>query len=393
MDLLNRWPDTWPTLASMRKEGAWFSNATVGSSPSNTPPSHATIGTGAFPREHGMVDEYAMIDGIFEKPNERGPAAMLRPTLADVYDLARNNQPVVAELGSLSAHVMMMSHGLQYEGGDADIAVAREVEDAATGGDDAGLAWALTSSMAPYYTLPAYANDPEIEAAFVDAKNDLDLLDGKSDRKWRDQSIEGMRDGFNTPARTPYQTALFEEVVTREGFGEDNVTDLLYLNYKMIDTLGHQFSADGVEMSDALSIQDQNLKTFVDFLNDEVGEGEWAMILTADHGMQRDPAVSGAFPIDIDHLEDAVNEVFSPPDGPDVLIDARPTQMWLDEDVLATRGATLDDVSAFLMSLTQSDTTGAVEPEPGHGDDLVFDAVFPSSVMEQMPCIQRDPSG
>jgi hypothetical protein len=159
----------------------------------------------------------------------------------------------------------------------------------------------------------------------------------------------------------------------------------------MIDTLGHQFSADGVEMSDALAIQDQNLDAFVDFLNDEVGEGEWAMMLTADHGMQRDPAVTGAFPIDIDDLETAINDTFSAPNGRKVLIDARPTQMWLDEDVLAARGATLEDVSAFLMSLTEADTTGAVEPKPGHEDDLVFDAVFPSTVMDQMPCIQNDP--
>jgi hypothetical protein len=392
MDLLNRWPDDWPTLAAMREDGAWFSKAEVGSSPSNTPPSHATIGTGAFPRQHGMIDEYAMIDGELVKPNSQGPSLMLLPTLADVYDLARNNQPVVGGLGSLSAHVMMMSHGQEYDGGDADIAVTREVEYAKTGGDDAAEDWLLTGSMAPYYYFPTYANDPEIEAVFEQAKDDLDQLDGKLDGLWRDESIETRRGGFNTPARTPYQTELIEQVVMREGFGRDNIPDLLYLNYKMIDTLGHQFSADGVEMSDALSIQDQSLATFVDFLNEQVGEGEWVMLLTADHGMQRDPVVSGAFPIDIDDLESVVNERFSAPNGRKVLLDARPTQMWLDEDVLATRGATLEDVSAFLMSLTQADTTGAVNPKAGHEDDLVFDAVFPSTVMDQMPCIEQDVS-
>jgi hypothetical protein len=288
---------------------------------------------------------------------------------------------------------MMMGHGLQYDGGDADIAVAREVEDAATGGDDAGEAWTLTAAMAPYYTLPDYANDPSIDAVFAQAKTQLDQADGKLDGKWRDQSIEGMKDGFNTPARTPYQTALFEQVVTREGFGKDATPDLLFLNYKMIDTLGHQFSADGVELSDALKIQDDDLKTFVDFLNRQVGHGEWVMLLTADHGMQRDPAVTGAFPINIDDLEAAVTERFGSSSGSDVLIDARPTQMWLDEDVLASEGATLEDVASFVKTLTQGETTGAVQPKPGHEDDPVFDAVFPSTIMGQMPCIQQDPVG
>jgi Type I phosphodiesterase / nucleotide pyrophosphatase len=383
MDLLNRWPNAWPTLAAMRKQGAWFSHATVGASPSNTPPSHATIGTGAYPREHGMTDEYEMIDGELVKPNDDGPGAMLEPTFADVYDAAEGNQPIVGELGSLSAHIMMMGHGLQYQGGDADIAVAREVPNAETAGDDAGSSWSLTDAMAPYYTFPTYANDPKVEAVFDEAKQELDQSDGKLDGDWRNQSIEGMREGFNTPARTPYQTALFEEVIRREGFGQDDVPDLLYLNYKMIDTLGHQFSADGVELSDALKVQDDNLRTFVRFLNEQVGRGKWVMLLTADHGMQRDPKVTGAYPIDIDDLEAAVDSTF----GDHVVIKARPTQMWLDEDELSANGFTLDEVSAFLRSLTEADTVGAIQPDPGHEDDKVFDAVFPSSLLDHLSCL------
>jgi hypothetical protein len=383
MDLLRRWPDAWPTLATMVKQGAWFPHATVGASPSNTPPSHATIGTGAYPREHGMTDEYAMIGGELVKPNDDGPGAMVEPTFADVYDVAKGNRPLVAELGSLSAHIMMMSHGLQYTGGDADIAVAREVPNAETAGDDAGSEWSLTGAMAPYYTFPSYANDPKNEAVFAEAKQELDQSDGKLDGKWRGQSIEGMRDGFNTPARTPYQTALFEEVIRREGFGQDAVPDLLYLNYKMIDTLGHQFSADGVELSDALKVQDDNLKSFVRFLNEQVGRGKWVMMLTADHGMQRDPKATGAYPIDIDDLEAAVNGTF----GDHVLIKARPTQMWLNEEELAANGFTLDEVSAFLGSLTEADTVGAIQPAPGHEDDRVFDAVFPATLLRDLPCL------
>jgi len=393
MDLLDRWPDSWPYLKAFRAHGAWFSRAEVGSSPSNTPPSHATIGTGAYPRLHGMVDEYVMIDGVLQKPNEQGSASMAEPTFADVYDLAKGNRPLVAEMGSLSAHVMMMGHGLQWPGGDADIAIAREVEDSGTGGDDTGGAWSLTSVMAPYYTLPDYANDPEIDAVLERAKDDLDQADGKMDGKWRDQSIEGMHDGFNTPARTPYQTALFEAVIDHEGFGRDRVPDLLYLNYKIMDTLGHQFSADGVELSDALQVQDRDLHAFVDFLNDRVGKGQWVMLLTADHGMQRDPAAIGAFPIDIDDIEAALQGAFGGEDGQPVVIKARPTQIWLDEDVLASRGATLEDVSSLLLSLTQGETVGAVTPEPGHEDDRVFDAVFPSSLLDHMPCLHGDPAG
>ena len=36
--------------------------------------------------------------------------------------------------------------------------------------------------------------------------------------------------------------------------------DLLYLNYKAIDVIGHAFSVDGIEMSDALKVQDEHLQ-------------------------------------------------------------------------------------------------------------------------------------
>ena len=73
-NVLDEWPDDWPFLASLIERGVWFDDAEIGSSPSNTPPTHATIGTGAFPRRHGVVDLYQLIDGEIDKPQQHGPA-------------------------------------------------------------------------------------------------------------------------------------------------------------------------------------------------------------------------------------------------------------------------------------------------------------------------------
>ena len=48
-DVLDRWPDDWPFLASLVERGTWYEDATVGSSPTNTPPSHATMGSRSLP--------------------------------------------------------------------------------------------------------------------------------------------------------------------------------------------------------------------------------------------------------------------------------------------------------------------------------------------------------
>jgi hypothetical protein len=387
VDLLDRWPQSWPYLRGLAKDGAWFTDASLNSAPANTPPSHATIGTGAYPRHHGFADEYIWINGSLQKPNAEGPTFLKLPTLADAYDLAMGNEPIVGGAASLSAHLMMMGHGLAWQGGDDDIAIAREVQGAATGGDDTANEWGLTDGMRPYYRMPEWVNDDSIEASLEQAKTALDQRDGSLDGLWRGFSIEQMAGGFNTPARSPYQTTLFEELVRRERFGADKVPDLLYLNYKIIDTMGHQFSADGVEMTDGLEIQDGELRRFVRFLNDEVGRGEWAMILTADHGMQRDPAATGAFLIDIERLSAAVEEAFGGTEFRPVILKARPTQMWFDEKLLEREGYTVEQVAEFIQGLTQSEVAGATGTQPGKADAPVFQAVFPTSTIERLPCL------
>ena len=91
-DLLERWGEAWPRLRGLARRSAWFTHAALDASPSNTPPSHATIGTGAFPRTHGIPDEYVRFDGRIERPLHLGPRVLRVPTLGDRYDLAMGNE-------------------------------------------------------------------------------------------------------------------------------------------------------------------------------------------------------------------------------------------------------------------------------------------------------------
>ena len=345
------------------------------------------IGTGAFPADNGMVDEYVKVNNRIEKPNANGPAFMVLPTIADLYDRAMHNEPVVGGLATLSAHLMMIGHGSEWNGGDKDIAVAREKEDAATGGDDSAVSWNLTTAMKPFYDMPNYVNDlPPIDRFNAQ----LDAMDGARDGKWRQNSIAQFNNGFDTPARTPFQTQLFEKVISEEGFGADDVPDLLYLNYKAIDVIGHAFSANGIEMSDALNVQDEHLKILIDFLNRTVGNGKWVLALTADHGTNLDPAVSGAFQIDNTAIENLLNERFDDGDNVPLIDKFRTTEFWLNESELAQGGHDLVDVSNFLLGLTEAQTAKAGKPPlPGHENDPVFAGAFPTSLMPQLPCLKE----
>jgi hypothetical protein len=162
--------------------------------------------------------------------------------------------------------------------------------------------------------------------------------------------------------------------------------DLLYVNLKAVDSVGHIFSVDGQEMGQTLRWQDDALRDLVGFLDDEVGAGEWAMTLTADHGHQYDPAVSGALPIDITALTAFIDDRFSASGGPDVVRRARPTQIWMDGQALADAGYTDADVAAALAAATRSEMSGGAE-FPGDPDALAFSAAFPTSELEGLGCL------
>jgi hypothetical protein len=97
---------------------------------------------------------------------------------------------------------MMMSHGSEWGGGDRDLAVTREAEFAPTAGAETDV-WNLTPQMAPYYTFPSYVNSLPPVTAYT---RTLDAADGTLDGAWRGHPFTELHNGFDTPARTPYQT-------------------------------------------------------------------------------------------------------------------------------------------------------------------------------------------
>jgi len=302
-----------------------------------------------------------------------------------VYDLAMGNEPIVGELGTVSIHLGMLGHGSMWGGGDQDIAVIREKVGAETLGAE-GFEWNLTPVLQPYYRFPDYLNDVP---GFDEDVRDVDAADGQLDGRWRSNEIAPLLQGFDTPARIPYQTRVLMELIEREGFGADEVPDLLYVNFKMIDYISHVWTVNSPEMRDAVRSQDEQLEVLVDFLDDTVGEGEWVFVLTADHGSIPDPKVSGAFQISTTEITSGINSTFGTGGDDTRIVElVQPTQVFVDEAELRRNGHTLDEVSEWIMGLTKADTAlpGVVVP-PDEADDPVFQAAFPSALMSALPCL------
>jgi hypothetical protein len=215
----------------------------------------------------------------------------------------------------------------------------------------------------------------------------LDRADGKLDGKWGGHPFSQLQDGFQTPARVPYQMRILRAVAETEGFGADEVPDLLFVNIKAADSIGHLYSVNGEEMGETVRALDASLVDLVAMLDELAGRGEWVLFLTADHGHQYDPSVSGAVQIGTRAVTDYLERRLGGTPQAPIVTRARPTQLWIDEGTLAAKALTLDDVAAAVMEATQADAAdeGVVPSDP---DARVFGAAFPTAEMADLPCLR-----
>ncbi len=384
-NVLAQWPHDWPYLKSLIPKGAWYDNAVVGSSPTSTAQDHANIGTGAFPRKHGITSHHIPLVNHEAGPFENGSDLLMLPTLADLYDRSTDNAAKVGEVASVNIHLGMIGHGSMWGGGDKDDLILRELPDASTQGAE-GTLWTIPPADERFYRLPPWVSEmPPLSDDFPVA----DKADGTVDGLWRGLNIPDLQGGFDTPARLASQTRVIENLIQREDYGKDAVPDLLFINYKLIDEVGHIWTMNSPQMSDSLRVQDHYLRTFVQFLDREVGKGRWALAVTADHGAVPDPAVSGAVQMAGPAITTAIDDKFDH-DGDDtsLVTSVRQTGISIDPDQLAANGANLTDIAAFVMTLTDAQTAipGTVVP-PGKGGDLAFSAAFPSEMMTSLSCL------
>jgi Type I phosphodiesterase / nucleotide pyrophosphatase len=181
---------------------------------------------------------------------------------------------------------------------------------------------------------------------------------------------------------------VWEEVIRREGFGSTaGRTDLLFLNAKIIDEVGHLYSASSPEMHDTISVQDRFLGRFVSFLDAQVGKGSWVLCVTADHGHTAAPSVSGGFPIDERTVERLVDGRFDSGDGVALVRDVRRGWLYLSERELADAGLTPQEVAGYVRGLTKGQTARQITPPPSHRGDHVFASAFAGAALSRLPCL------
>jgi hypothetical protein len=329
-DYFDRYADALPTLTALRRRGAWFTQSRVNTLPSNTAVGHSTISTGTDPRVHGITG-VSVYDRIHRRPHNvfegAVPQDLMALTLADVWQLATGGRAVILAQGSIArAATPLAGHGACLLNG-APVVLASY--DQQTGG------WTTNPGC---YRLPDYLKD-------------------RNSRTLPPTEGEWMHHRVDSPSAVRY-SALFPAfeadamiaMIEREPLGEDDVSDLILMNSKGADFVGHKYGPDSDEIRATLREMDRQLTRILAALEAKVGNN-YLLAVTADHGMPSEPPSP-----DRRHfapsLVDLLHEKFDPKEKRLVTsFDVENCQIFVDEGRLADLGLTLRGLADFLESL------------------------------------------
>lgn len=113
--------------------------------------------------------------------------------------------------------------------------------------------------------------------------------------------------GFDVLKATAYGNSLTVDfalaALEGEALGKDNDTDVLTVSFSSTDYVGHNFGVNSKEVEDTYIRLDRDLERFFKYLDENVGEGEYTVFLTADHGAVDVPAYLESVKIPAGYLD------------------------------------------------------------------------------------------
>jgi predicted AlkP superfamily pyrophosphatase or phosphodiesterase len=92
-----------------------------------------------------------------------------------------------------------------------------------------------------------------------------------------------------TPFANTFTFDMAKQAVENEKLGMRDVTDLLAISISSTDYIGHSFGPNSIESEDDYLRLDLDIADFLQFLDSKLGEGNYLLFLSADHGVVNAP--------------------------------------------------------------------------------------------------------
>lgn len=323
-DYIQKYGGMWTKgLRRLVDTGAYFPLAAYPYSYTVTCAGHSTIGTGAFPRTHGMIG-----NEWYDRTTRRSTTCTNDPSVTSVPYGGRpgvekhsarwmQTNTFADELRAQStttSHVVSISLkarsaiGMAGHGGDLVI----WEEDAAT--------WASSSAFAkgPDPVLDAWATAHPIDAQYGRVWDRLLPADkyfftdsGLAEPATADypnvfphkQTRPGGKPDqvfYDTWERTPFSDEMLADiaVVTSGTLGRRAGTDMLAVSFSALDLISHRWGPTSHETQDQLLRLDAQIGKLLDTLDARLGRNNYVVGFSSDHGAPLIPEQSAAMGLD-----------------------------------------------------------------------------------------------
>lgn len=293
-------------LARLAEEGVVFTQAHHGHAVTNTAPGQATLATGSHPARHGIVG-----NGWVERPTGEetycvedprfgtSPANLRVPAFGDWLKERYPQAKVVSASGKDRGAV-------PSAGRDADAVFWYDREEGGwkTSGyyADSPPDWVETYNAAGppvdlFYS--GWEALPAVDPAAAAAAGFRPMDRGPFERGFPHVvgNLGGEKDEaywgglYRTPAVDEWLGDFGRELVKRHELGSDEWPDLLALSFSALDTVGHGYGPNSMEVLDTLLRLDRTLGELFDFLDQRLGREAYVVAFSGDHGVVPLPEV------------------------------------------------------------------------------------------------------
>lgn len=352
-------------------EGFNFANTHYNYFPTYTGPGHAAIYTGTTPAVNGIVgnawyarsiddnmyvvsDSTVMPVGTDEDAGKMSPANLLSTTVTDELKLASPESKVIGISIKDRGAVLQAGHlgngAYWYESSSGHFISSSwygdQLPDWVQDFNKEGLAkefsdrtWETVMPVDQY--TESNPDDTPYEGTF-----------GNEERPVFPHNLaENRGEGYGIVASSPFGNTLLNELakatIKGENLGTGTATDFLAVGFSSTDYIGHQFGPHSMELQDTYLRLDRDLADLLEYLDQEIGEGNYLVMLTSDHGVVDVPQElidknlpggyfdSGAA---LEGLSDRLKSEFGEADWIESYANQ---QVYLDRDLIESKGISL----------------------------------------------------
>ncbi|MEN1784730.1 MAG: alkaline phosphatase PafA [Bacteroidota bacterium] len=279
--------------------------------PTSTGPGHASIYTGTTPAVHGLIGNewydkaqdttvYVVSDSAYQAVGTSGTVGQMSPHRMLTSTITDQNRLHTQMKGKTIA-VALKDRGAVLPGGHTANA-AYWFEGSANGHwitssyyMDSLPQWVIdynTSNAVEAYKKPWSALKPITE--YVESGPDQSLYEGRfrgevSTTFPHDLPSYWGKNGNTSILRpTAYGNSITTDfalaILENEDLGVDGITDFFAVSYSSTDYVGHMYGVNSKEIQDTYLRLDLDIARLLNALDLKVGEGQYTVFLTADHG-------------------------------------------------------------------------------------------------------------